>query len=78
MEAHHGLEVGPASCQLEGERAAEAEADGGQAVGVGARLGAQHVEAGRADGPGPLRVAPQLADARHHLSRSVSGCPSPW
>ena len=67
MEADDGLEVGPAARQLEGQRAAEAVADGGQPVAVGARLGAQDVEAGGADGPGARRVGPQLADPGHHL-----------
>ena len=78
MEAHDGLEVGPATRQLEGERAAEAVADGGQAVGVGPRLGEQDVEAGRADGARPQRVGVELADARHHLLAVLERLPPPW
>ncbi len=67
VEAHGGLEVGPAPSELEGQRAAEAIADGGQAIGVGSFLADQKVEPGGADGAHPERVGVELADAPHHL-----------
>ena len=67
VEADHGLQVGAAAGQLQRHRAAEAEPDGGDLVGVGVLAGQQHVEAGGADHAGQQRVAGELQEAVHDL-----------
>jgi hypothetical protein len=75
VEADHGLEVGAAARQLEGERPAEAVPDGRQPVRVGTGLGAQQVEPGSADGPRPQRIGGQLPQPRHHLPAVLDWAP---